>query len=466
MDLDALIARVGELVRGRKVVVWGGPLAGVTDLIDQLVRSGSQPPLVLADTEGVGPVPPSGSCRVVMLDLPHVSTASEEVQRWASLVERPPPGVVDAVTAYDPDHEAACLIGQFATARTFVGRLVLDGRLASWEALEDKTLSDELCDAADVRRPDSRLVAAMTNDLIEATMELDDGDGVVWSGDSSAGVNGGGDLVRHVVSPNQAVVVAAEFVGRCRRVRVAPYVVGVPCSIHGIVGPDGIAVLRPVELVVLRDESTGRFVFCGVSTWWDPPDPDRESMREFARRMGELLVDRVGYRGGFSLDGILSAEGFVATELNPRYTGGLKVLGRAMPRLPLQLVQAALVSGFDIGVDLSELESLLVAAADRDRVGVMMIATHVPDPVTSHRVPIIRDPTGQLGLAADESEGSGWLELGPGGRGAMISFRPGNTLHRGERLAPNAASVIGLAGALWGTEAADLRPASPAGIPR
>ena len=52
-----------------------------------------------------------------------------------------------------------------------------------------------------------------------------------------------------------------------------PFLDGVPCSIHGMVLPDGTAVFRPVEIAILRDVARRRFVYGGLSTYWDPPRP-------------------------------------------------------------------------------------------------------------------------------------------------------------------------------------------------
>ena len=94
---------------------------------------------------------------------------------------------------------------------------------------------------------------------------------MVWSGDARDGFNGGGDFVRRVLTDDDARAALAFFGPRCDRVRVMPFLDGVPCSIHGFVLPDGTAVLRPVELAILRGTDR-RFVYGGLGTTWDPPD--------------------------------------------------------------------------------------------------------------------------------------------------------------------------------------------------
>ena len=102
----------------------------------------------------------------------------------------------------------------------------------------------------------------------------------------------------------------AFLAARCDRVRVMPFLEGIPCSIHGVVFPEGVATFRPVEMVTLRrPRESGRLRYAGAATFWDPPDDDREVMRDLARRVGELRR-RVGYRGAFTVDGVLAAEAF------------------------------------------------------------------------------------------------------------------------------------------------------------
>ena len=71
----------------------------------------------------------------------------------------------------------------------------------------------------------------------------------MWSGDARDGFNGGGNFVRWVRDDRDRAAATAFFRPRCDRVRVMPFLEGVPCSIHGFVLPDGTAALRPVEIV-------------------------------------------------------------------------------------------------------------------------------------------------------------------------------------------------------------------------
>lgn len=229
--------------------------------------------------------------------------------------------------------------------------------------------------AAGVDHHASVVVPATLDAATTAAAGVHRGDGCVWSGDARDGVNGGSEYVRRVRDRTQARDAAAFFAARCDRVRVSPYLVGTPCSIHGFVLPDGVAAFRPAEQMMLVDPVDGRFVFAGTSTWWDPTAGDRQDMRASARRVGAVLRERIGYRGGFSIDGVLTADGFRPTELNPRFSGGLAGIGRAVSPIPLELAQYATVAGRDIGVTAGVLEELVTEAADANRFGAVIATT-------------------------------------------------------------------------------------------
>ena len=145
-----------------------------------------------------------------------------------------------------------------------------------------------------------------------------------------------------------------------------PFLEGVPCSIHGIVLPDGLAVLRPVEMVTLRRGH--EFSYAGCATYWDPDPIAREQMRTVARRAGARLRDEVDFRGTFTVDGVLTSDGFWPTELNPRFGAGIMTIARGTG-IPMVLVNDLIVGGHDIGRSAAELEDVVVTHGDARRGG-------------------------------------------------------------------------------------------------
>lgn len=385
-QLDEWTRWLSEPFRDRRVIVGPAILAGATASVADLRRWGAHIPLVISTGDGTGPLPGPHEAHVVRVPLPVPEDMTGGIRAALQLAAAPPPVVADAVEAFDPDGEALWWAGHFDIAAPLLGRAVFGGRRASWSALEDKTLCDAIWDEAGVRRSPTTVVSVA--DAASAASGLDAGAGTVWSGDARDGLNGGGDFVRWVSTASQSRAAVAFFGPRCDRVRVMPYVDGTACSIHGFVLPDGTAAFRPVELVSRPDRATGRFGFAGMSTWWDPPSPVREHMRAAAVRVGAVLRSSVDYRGGFSIDGVVGPKGFWPTELNPRFSGGLATMARAVPGVPLGLVQDNAVLGRDVRITAAELDVLVTSAADRTRLGNVMAIRAGPVPTTTRELPV------------------------------------------------------------------------------
>lgn len=460
VDVGALDERLAALVRGRRVIVVSTVAAATTESVSQLHRYGALRPLVIAHGPGVGEPPSAADAEVLLQPLPERPTLmSEEIQAHIAFIADLPPAVLEAVRAYDPDRSALWWLNPMVDVpETFLGRIVLGGRRSSWAALEDKTLGDQLFDAAGIRQPPTLVVPAEASALRAAGQHLDVGSGTVWSGDAHGGVNGGGEFVRWVRTTAAAQAAIELFGAHCDRVRVSPFLDGVPCSIHGIVLPDGVAVLRPVELLMLRGPDD-RFVYAGMSTWWDPPDQDRDAMRAAARTAAAHLARTVGFRGGFSVDGVLTAGGWLPTELNPRFAGGLSTIARALPGFPLQFLQAALAAGIDSGLTAQGLEKGLVTAADQRRnvvLHALSTAFGTEETCTDNVVidgrSLRRAEPGETPIAT--------IEIGPAALGAIVRFKPAETtLAPGHRAAPYACALLDFTDREYGTDFGRCSPA-------
>jgi len=218
-----------------------------------------------------------------------------------------------------------------------------------------------------------------------------------------------------------------------------PFLDGVPCSIHGTVLPDGTAAFRPVELAIMRGTER-RFVFGGQGSTWDPPEDDRAQMRDLVRRTGEHLRDRVGYRGAFGIDGVLTRDGFRPTELNSRAPGGLMTLASGVDPGAFKLLQLTLLAGRDPRVTVEELEAWAVPAMDAGRVtkAVAMGERRVVD--QSVDIPVVWDGSG-LRRALDD-EANGRVLVGPSAVG-IFSKLAGDVLARGDRIGHLNAALLG-----------------------
>ena len=237
-----------------------------------------------------------------------------------------------------------------------------------------------------------------------------------------------------------------------------PFLEGVPCSIHGMVFPAGVAAFRPVELVTLRRPSSNRLLYAGAATFWDPPDADREAMRALARRVGEGLRDRLGYRGAFTVDGVMAAEGFVPTELNPRLGAGLSMMTGRLPGLPVALLDRALIEGEVMAFGAGELQDQVLAAADRTRTGGAWSVTEATTEGTEELPVVFED--GTCRPAALDGPADGVLAFGPSGVGGFVrlTLAP-DRIPAGPPVAPLAVAALALADERFGTGIGPLEPA-------
>jgi hypothetical protein len=453
----ALTDRCAALVDRRRLVLVGGVAAGATNKVRQLRQWGASDVLVLAQGVGTGELPGTDEARLAVTETAKGMSLTDEVRSWVKFAAEPPAAARQALDDFDPDETALCLLSAFAQVDRFCGRESLGGRTPAFAALEDKSLNDRLWDAAGVERAPANVVPADRESILDAARDLDRGVGTVWSADASDGMNGGGDRVRWVRTPAEAEDALALMLPRTRLVRLMPFLQGVPCSIHGFVLPDGVAVFRPVEQMILRTQAASRFTHAGTSTWWDPSDDDREQMREVARRVGMELKSSDGFRGGYSVDGILTGDGFRPTELNPRFSGGLGTIAKGVPDLPVDLLQAATMRGIDVGATAGGLESLLLNAADAHRYGSPYTVCAVAPPAQTETLPVTGGSEG-LRVAGPGDTVVGALERGPAVLGTLVRFTP-STFTPGARMAPYAVAAFVLTDRLWGTGIGPVEPA-------
>jgi hypothetical protein len=229
--------------------------------------------------------------------------------------------------------------------------------------------------------------------------------------------------------------------------------------------PGAVATFRPVEMVTLRRPGSTRLHYAGAATFWDPPDEDREVMRDLARRVGAGLRQRVGYRGAFTVDGVLAAEGFLPTELNPRLGAGLATMTRDLPDLPVSLLDRALIEGEPLALAADDLERQLLAAADRTRAGgAWTVTERGPSPPengaadATRELPVVFE--GGACRPADGRPADGVLSFGPSGVGGFVrlGLDPAR-VPAGPPVAPFAVAAFALADERFGTGIGSLEPA-------
>jgi hypothetical protein len=453
---SALNERLGMLFGDRPVVLAGG--ARLSRRALELHQLGARHTLVLT-TDDHAPLHDSEVARWMPMGIAGGLVAVEQKRLTAMLVD-PTPGVRGVLDEFDPAGEALVISTPYVETAEFAGRPILNHRRPEWVALENKTTIDALWDELSAPRAPAVVVDLDRDALWDATELLDRGAGVVWSGDGPA-INGGANFVRRVRSRKEAADAFRVLAPKCDFVRVMPFLEGIPVSVHGIVFPDGTAVLRPIEMVVPRRAGSARFLYAGCASHYDPPEWIRDQMRNLARRVGEQLRGTVDYRGTFTLDGIATEDGFLPTEINTRYGGAMVCFEDALPQLPLALVQVALVAGHDLGVSSIEFEELLVGAADGFRAGSVGANVRAVRPTEPQERPVVFTDWACRWAHPDETP-HGVLRLKPfpiGGRLELDFYRDG--VPSGRPVAPLAVAAFALADQDWGTGLGPLEPAIP-----
>ncbi len=454
---DYILDQLAGVYAGRKWLLCSDVLAGLTGTVADLASLGATDVFCLALSPGTGNLPETPHA---LLGRERAETLMDSVRQALHGLAHVSDDVRKQVDAWDPQGEARSIGPVWDDGAPVAGRPKFAERLAHWQALEDKTIIDPIWDKIGVARAPSSIVPL--DDAQTTTRSLDWGSGVVWVGDNRDGWHGGAELLRWVRTEREANE-AATFLGQhCDQVRVMPFLEGIPCSIHGIVMSGGIVAVRPCEMIVLRKPGSSTLQYARAGTFWDPPPAQRQVMIDAARQTGTYLRDVQGYRGVFTIDGVMTRRGFLPTELNPRFGGALATVARGT-RLPLLLLHLAIVDGLELPA--AELEHQLVAAADAHRYasGMAMIG-HAVEPRQAHLQLVgqeASDPNAWTFVDEDDSDAE--ISLGPSGLGGYlnINLNP-DTTPTGPSSAPRIAGILMHLDAAWDLGLGPLAPAEEA----
>jgi hypothetical protein len=337
--VSAIADRLRAEWTGRRVVLLINRFDGATRaLADELAACGATVGAMVSGVSGVSggrfdqPGVPVWSCPEHGVRL-----RRRDFDGW---LRQPPAELTAWLDGLDPARQWAVLGTSYTDVGEFCGRPVHGWWRPEWATWEDKTVVDQLWERVGVPAPPHAVLPLNAADLPQWVGRLDRGRGVVLAADTTGGILGSSKGLRWVRRPDELDAALRAFAGSTERVRVAAYLPGIPCSILGMVLPDGVAVFEPFEIVTLRRPDTAQLVYCGTSTWWHAPEAARVAVREHTRRVGDELARAADYRGMYSVDGILGEDGFFATELNPRHVSGL-TLWAGWPQFPVRLFNRA-----------------------------------------------------------------------------------------------------------------------------
>lgn len=412
-----------ELLRpvfaGRKFLIIGPIAVGLRGLARQLTRLGAERPFLIAANEGTGDLPPPDEAELRVLGIQDKDPI-KEFHRLHGAIRNLPADLRSDIDAWDPSGTARFIFPSPLT-ETFdvAGREAYAARPHGWAAFEDKVNIDAFWDAVGVSRAPSRIVPAEYQALKSTAATLDRGLGTVWAADAREGTHGGGLGIRWVRHGAHGSGSFASLRRMADRIRVMPFLEGIPASIHGVVFPDSVAVFRPAEMVVLRPLASDRLHFAGCSTAFDPRPDDRIAMRDLAYRVGVALRETVGYRGPFGIDGILADEGYLPTELNAR---GGTALGRMAEAacLPLAPLCLAVSQGERLDYRPDLLEQAILKFADARRICTGWSVTSRRFEET--RIFNIRRDGNEYREARMGEQPDGTLEVGPNSAGGFVRF--------------------------------------------
>ncbi len=415
---------LGSIFRDRPWIVAKDVLIACGRDAEALTDLGASKVFCLAATRGTGDPPDPEVYEQHVLGIEAADIMSSIRTAEAALANLPTEARA-RLDAFDPGGEGQVIPGMVGVSESIAGRSVYGARPAAWRALEDKTTIDELWDRVGVARAPRRVVAATRPELERAAADLDEGLGTVWVGDNREGFHGGAQYLRWVRSADDAREAVRFMEAHCDRARVMPFLDGIPCSIHGVVFPEAEIAFRPCEMIVFRVPGSNRLAYSQASTFWDPDPADREQMRDIARRTGAHLRETVDYRGSFTVDGVLGRDGFLPTELNPRYGAALGILASGLPDLPLYLLHLAISEGEMMDWRPDELEKMIVRSADANRRGggMRILEKRVEEQIEAS---LIEESDGTWRLAEEDEEIDATFIVGPNPVGgfARLTFTP------------------------------------------
>lgn len=443
MDVDLIESAFRGVVEGKRWIITPDAAAGATRLVERLKNLGAEAVMVIAGTEGVGDLPKADAFHYTRTGGTSMMTG---IREFVASVANPSEAMVHAIDRFDPDGEAIVLAMGYIRIGGLAGRRLYGARPPSWAELEDKTTADALFADAGVATAPHEVVPV--REAADAHRRLRGPLGSVWVADNKEGWHGGGEYVRWVKTDEQIGPMTDWFDAHADLVRVMPFLDGIPSSIHGFVTHNGVAVFLPIEMTILRTVEEPGFYYARGSNFWTPPDEVTETMRVAARSIGALIHDRMGYLGGFGIDGVCTEDGWFPTEINPRMSLGHFLQGEAAD-MPLSTMERTLLEG-DVEVDAAALEDAVVSAVATSRHGGMMFPldeTHESDSLRF----VFDDERARV--VDEDEEADGAMFIGPSAFGAVILVRlEPSRIPIGPSIAPRALPIIELARSRWGVE--------------
>ncbi len=449
--------QLSDVLSGKPWIAAMDVLVSAAKYAKTLQDLGAESVLAIGASRGTGNIPDNIDC--IDLKLKSADCMLRSIHQSDAALSKVPAWVQAKVDSFDPTGHAKVIGSQISSGAPVAGRPILGARPLSWQAIEDKMIIDEFWDAAGIRRAPSRILNLRDEEIFEVSEQMDLGHGSIWTGDNLEGWHGGASLIRRVRTHEQAQM-ARKFLSKsCERVRIMPFLEGLPCSIHAWVFPEEIISFRPCEMLVFQTPNSDKFLYAGSSTVWEPPSDVAESMRAAVVKAGERLRKTVDYRGVFTMDGIHTSQGFLPTELNPRFGGAMFRMAASLSDLPLYLLNCCCMEGIDLDWRPLELQQLVCGAVAESPVLKGMYPIEGKTGLGTRKLHFSGTIENGWKVVPEGTEGSGTLTLGQAGFGGILFAEFAKSqIEPGPSGAPLVSSVFEFAEKVWGLGLEPLKP--------
>lgn len=342
-------------VGGRTVIILSVPYTGLEKDIDKLTALGASSVLLISpEVDKYEFVRLQDKDKIYILP----GRVNDPID-WTRAQSNP--RVEAMLNDLDPDLNAIILTGAAAhwtfdrDGKARVGkRVITNARPHHLEALEDKT--NGALPKANLPTPAHVVVPARFQSLIGAHRSIGHTQPTVWSADNKSGIGSAGTGTFVVERDDLATVNAGNLGYYADRVRVSEYVEGLPFGVQGFVDAKGqVAILGITETLTALDANGLSFLPLGVSNGWQPERRVQQTILRQALAGAQKLHQHFGLVGGFSLDGILTNNGAVFTEVNARVTDGMHLSTGDEPALAWPLLQGMVLQGKRLDISMATL---------------------------------------------------------------------------------------------------------------
>jgi hypothetical protein len=425
----------------------------------KLKELGAESVLAIGSSRGVGELPNEDELLKINLNVSSRFGIMESIIKSEDAILNLEGEYIEIINDFDPKKTAKVIRTIFSSDCLVAGRESFGGRPFLWRALENKMIIDALWDELNIQRAPSAVHEVNSKALRENWQTFSQGKGVVLVGDNRSGWHGGATKVKWVNESHEFEEAKEFFSKVCDKVRVMPFIDGIPCSIHGWVFPNEVVAFRPCEMIVYRVTGTLNFNYSGSSTNWAPRPEVASEMKRTAIRVGEYLQNKFGYRGSYSVDGVVSSEGFFPTELNPRFGGAMGRMNDSIPSIPLYLIHLCCAEGIELDYRPKELEKLIVSSVENaPSIKGMYLFNGIFN--IQPRQQYIKLVGSEWSLSEEGEEETAKITLAPAANGSLLMvFLDKSLLANGASAAPKVLSAFKFASQLWELPLPELEPA-------